>query len=226
VNVAGETPMRVGLLIACVSLLGLAGCGGTNPNTCGNKVCTATQRCDTATKLCVQDVGPTLTLDDVTGVATGSTQTVTGTAKDDVQVASVEWSADNGATWTAATLDGTAFSIDVPLPALDAKPLTVSARAKDSLGQTASALSAANNVPPADSALPNEAAAANPRPAQMFTRPPKAAESAPSTPAQTPATRVNPTVAITCHRSTVRMGLLSVRSLAFMIPAASKGAKV
>ena len=89
-----------------------------------------------------------------------------------------------------------------------------------------SALKAPSRTPPADSALPNDATAADTSPALMLISPPKAADSAPSGPAATAATAVSTTVAMSCHRKTVRIGLPRKRSMAFVFPAPGKACGV
>lgn len=102
---------------------------------CGPRQCSATQRCDLQTELCVQDSPPSVTLDPVPGVAVGPMQRLTGRATDDVRVERVEVSVDDGLTWSPAALTGDDFSVIVELPLLDLKALSVRARAFDSLGQ-------------------------------------------------------------------------------------------
>src|SRR6185295_14126393 len=80
---------------------------------------------------------------------------------------------------------------------------------------TPSARSAPVTIPPADCLSPNEATMAETPPAHRLTAPPRAAESAPSTPATIPAMSVRAAVAINCQRSTVRIGLFRARKPAF-----------
>ncbi|MBI5478854.1 MAG: Ig-like domain repeat protein [Deltaproteobacteria bacterium] len=143
-----STSLRLSAVAAAVLA---AACGGPATKKCGAKQCTAEQRCDTGTLLCVQDEAPVVTLAAVGGVVTGASFTVTGTAVDDVAVKKVEWTADDGATWTETTPDGTALSVAVPLAALDSRPLAVRVRATDELSQAGEATVSftVDNVAPA-----------------------------------------------------------------------------
>src|SRR5262245_60699549 len=83
---------------------------------------------------------------------------------------------------------------------------------------TSSALNAVNRTSPADSALPRDATTADAKPDKRLIKPPSAADTAPWVPTQVPATSINTTVAIACHRRTVRIGLLRAGSMLFFPP--------
>src|SRR5512134_341485 len=90
---------------------------------------------------------------------------------------------------------------------------------------TPSAANALIRTSPADRALPFDATTADTQPAQTLIAPPRAADSAPSTPARIPPASVKAAVAISCHRRTVRIGLRKAPRLAFMLLAACKAAR-
>ena len=91
---------------------------------------------------------------------------------------------------------------------------------------TASAVNAPTRTPPADRALPRAATIPEIQPALTLTAPPKAAESALCVPARSPAKIARTAVAMTCHRRTVRIGLLSKRGFPVLRPTACKARKL
>jgi len=103
---------------------------------------------------------------------------------------------------------------------------TAPSRASISPSLTPSALKAPTRTPPADRAFPTAATIPDAQPALRLTAPPKAADSAPCPPAQSPANIVNAAVATSCHRRTVRIALLNNRGLAFTFSTPCKAAKV
>ncbi len=109
----------------------LAGCPSTPAGECGGKACSQSERCDSATLLCVTDAPPTITVVAPTAVVTTATFPVTGKISDDFAVTSAEWKIGSGA-WTALVLaaDGS-FSISVTTPTLDSENVAVSFRARD-----------------------------------------------------------------------------------------------
>src|SRR5688572_11757899 len=74
-----------------------------------------------------------------------------------------------------------------------------------------SASSAATRTPPADCVLPVAATSADMPPAHKLTAPPKAADSAAAAPPHNQAISTSAAVAISCHLSTVRIGLLNTQ---------------
>jgi hypothetical protein len=74
--------------------------------------------------------------------------------------------------------------------------------------------------------LPIAATIADTQPALRLTAPPKAADSAPCSPAQNPAKSAKAAVAANCHRRTVRIALRKNRGLSFTFCVPCKAAKV
>lgn len=106
---------------------------------CGGETCSEDKICDRVALLCVDNTDPVVTITaPAAGAAlTGKTLTVSGQITDDEnQVPTTEISINGGDTWTSlARADDGSFSIDLPMPELDAKPLTIQVRAKDRLDQ-------------------------------------------------------------------------------------------
>src|SRR5690242_21800318 len=73
---------------------------------------------------------------------------------------------------------------------------------------TASALNIVRSASPADRALLRETIHPYAAPAARFTDPPRTAETAPSRPQKTAARSARTAVAMSCHRKTVRKGLM------------------
>lgn len=82
-------------------------------------------------------------------LVSGAVVLLRGEVSDDRAGAAVELSTD-GVAWLAATVSDGGFELQLPLPSLDAAPLTVHARARDSAGQLAQASRAVqvDNVAP------------------------------------------------------------------------------
>src|SRR5688572_25929018 len=74
-----------------------------------------------------------------------------------------------------------------------------------------SASSAATRTPPADCVLPVAATSADMPPAHKLTAPPKAADTAAAGPPHNQAISTSAAVAVNCHLSTVRIGLLNTQ---------------
>src|SRR5206468_3667767 len=91
---------------------------------------------------------------------------------------------------------------------------------------TASARNAPNRIPSADFASLLEATNADASPATTLTRPPAAADTAVCAPASNAAAIVIAAVAASCHCKTVRIGLPRWRSMALVLSAPSKAAKL
>src|SRR5882762_1839170 len=91
---------------------------------------------------------------------------------------------------------------------------------------TVSARNAPNRIPSADFASPLEATNADASPATTLIKPPAAADTAADASASSVAAIVIAAVAASCHRKTVRIGLLSWRSMALVLFAPSKAAKL
>ncbi len=144
----------VGKLVAAVVLVVLgAGCRSGKGVRCADRECDIGQVCHQPTLLCVRDEPPVLTLTSpaADAVVTGGELQLAGSVKDDAEVKSVEYSADDGASWSAITLgsDGS-FSVTVAVPALDSAPFKLSVRARDSFEQSSQAAVSAtvDNVAP------------------------------------------------------------------------------
>ena len=130
----------------------LAGAIACSPpaNRCGTEICTAEQRC-TPELTCVTDGKPVISIEspaDMTAV-TGDMIEVKGTAKDDEKPPVVEVAF--GPVWFPAKVgaDG-AFTVTVRVPKLDSTATALTARARDSKKQEATATRTLNvdNVPP------------------------------------------------------------------------------
>src|SRR2546422_149329 len=91
---------------------------------------------------------------------------------------------------------------------------------------TASARNAPNRIPPADFASLLEATNADASPATTLTKPPAAADTAVCAPASNAAATVIAAVAASCQCKTVRIGLPRWRSMALVLSAPSKAAKL
>ncbi len=117
----------------------LVACGGSAPEVqrCAKTACAKGTRCDLATELCVQDVGPTVNLVPVFGVVTTPTVQVKGSVSDDTAVKLVQ--VQRGAEWSEVPFADGRFSVSADVGLHDSETASVVVRAFDSLDQQGSA---------------------------------------------------------------------------------------
>jgi hypothetical protein len=113
----------------------LAACGPSAPRVqrCADAHCPKGTRCDVATELCVQDLGPNVHLVPIAGVVTAPEVTLSGSVSDDTQVKLVQ--VRQGDEWVEVPLVEGRFTASVDAGLHDSETVTLEARAFDSLDQ-------------------------------------------------------------------------------------------
>ncbi len=133
---------RDSVSILVSSLLALA-CDHSSGVPCGEQHCGARQRCDSPTQLCVRDEAAFITITSPARdeVVAGSSVRLAGEVHDDATAVSfVEWTLDNGLTWSRASVDEAGeFSVVVPLGRGDGAETWLTVRAADGAEQQSSA---------------------------------------------------------------------------------------
>ena len=98
---------------------------------CGGNLCTAEERCDANTLLCVNDDAPVIAVTPRSGVVSTPTFELTGTIKDDVKVTAATWRIGTGAATPISIEPDGSFVITVAAPLLDSQDVVVTLRAQD-----------------------------------------------------------------------------------------------
>lgn len=126
-----STPYVLSFVLAAA----LAACGPNAPQVqrCAATTCAKGTRCDLATELCVQDLGPNVHLVPLSGVVTAPVVTLSGSVSDDTQVKLVQ--VRQGDEWVEVPLVEGRFTASVDAGLHDSKTVTLEARAFDSLDQ-------------------------------------------------------------------------------------------
>lgn len=121
-----------GVLVGCEPPVRMGECGGVD--------CEAGQRCDPDSLTCVVDAPPTVTLTPIASVATSATFTVSGSAVDDAAITRATWSLDGSEPKEFTLLSDGKFSLSVPAPMVDEKPLKLEVRVSDGQNETSASI--------------------------------------------------------------------------------------
>ena len=114
----------------CLSLV-LVACPPKPVGRCGGNVCTAEQRCEAESLVCVNDDAPVITVTPMTGVVRTPTFELTGTMKDDVKVTAATWRIGTGAATPIEVAPNGSFFITLDAPLLDSQRVVITLRAQD-----------------------------------------------------------------------------------------------